>query len=101
MEDGQCVEELVVLDWVGRARVLLNFLKRRGFKSLLLAVDDLWLYNFHLQEYDGTVLMIFETIDFIEQKQWELVGLEEAKEKVEASVEVIQQYNPHSNRVYL
>ena len=90
MEDGQCVEEAVVLDWVGKARILLNFLKRRGFKSLLLAVDDLWLYSFHLQEYDGTVLVVFETIDFTEQKQWELVGLEEAKEKVGASVDVIQ-----------
>ena len=39
---------------------------------------------------DGTVLVVFETIDFIEQKQWELVGLEEAKEKAETSVEVTQ-----------
>ena len=66
MENGECVEEIIVLDWVGKARILLNFIKRRGFKSLLSAVDDLWLYNFHLQEYDGTVLVVFETIDFIE-----------------------------------
>ena len=46
-------------------RVLLNFVRRRGVKTLFLAVDDLWLYNFHSQEYDGTVEIVFETIDFI------------------------------------
>ena len=26
VEDGQCVKEIVVLDWVGKVRILLNFL---------------------------------------------------------------------------
>ena len=29
------------------------------------------------------------------------MGLEEAKEKVETSIDVLQKYNPHSNQVYL
>ena len=65
MENGECVEESSILDWGGKARIFTNFIKRRGLKSLFLAMDDLWLYNFHLQEYDGTVLVVFETIDFI------------------------------------
>ena len=65
MEDGECEVESATLDWVGKMRVLLNFIKRRGVKTLFLAVDDLWLYNFHSKQYDGTVEIIFETIDFI------------------------------------
>ena len=37
---------------------------------MFLAIDDLWLYNYHNHQYDGTTLVIFETIQFIEQKQW-------------------------------
>ena len=48
----------MILDWAGKARIFANFIKRRGLKSLFLAMDDLWLYNFHLQEYDGTVLVV-------------------------------------------
>ena len=58
------------LKWISKTRTLLNFIKRRGVKTLFLAVDDLWLYNFHSQQYDGTVEIVFETIDFIEEKQW-------------------------------
>ena len=65
MEDGECVVESTALDWVGKMRVLLNFIKRRGVKALFLAVDDLWLYNFHSKQYDETVEIVFETIDFI------------------------------------
>ena len=46
---------------------------------MLLAMDDLWLYNYHKMHYDGTALTIFETIAFVEEKQWEIVGLNEAK----------------------
>ena len=59
MEDGECEVESATLDWVGKVRVLLNFIKRRGVKTLFLAVDDLWLYNFHSQQYDGTVELVF------------------------------------------
>ena len=57
--------ESAKLDWIRKIRVLLNFLKRRGVKTLFLAVDDLWLYNFYSKQYDGTVEIVFETIDFI------------------------------------
>ena len=70
MENGECVTESNTLKWISKTRTLLNFIKRRGVKTLFLAVDDLWLYNFHSQQYDGTVEIVFETIDFIEEKQW-------------------------------
>ena len=70
MENGKCVVESNTLTWISKMRVPPNFIKRRGVKALFLAVDDLWLYNFHSQDYDGTVEIVFETIDFIEEKQW-------------------------------
>ena len=46
-------------------------------------VDDLWLYQYHKQEYNGIVKVVFRTISFMEQRQWEIIGLdgkiEEAK----------------------
>ena len=99
--NGECVVKNKVLNYAGKIRVFLNFMKRRGFKALFLAVDDLWLYNFHVMEYDGTVKVVFETIAFIEERQWEVVGLEEERELVEESVKVAQFYNPYSNTVYM
>ena len=85
-DKGQCVVESRALDICARARPLLNFIKRRGVKSLLLAVDDLWLYNYHRNQYDGTALVVFETIQFIQEQQYEVVGLDDAKEEIETSV---------------
>ena len=68
---------------------------------MFLALDDLWLYNYHRVHYDGTALTIFETIQLIEEKRWEVVGLEETKEKVETSIRDATRYNPFSNRRYM
>ena len=84
-----------------KARVFLNFMKRRGLKTLFVALDDLWLYNFHKVEYDGSVEVVFKTIKFIEDKQWEIVGLEEEREKVEHCIAEVPRYNPFSNPTYL
>ena len=46
-------------------------------------------------------LTIFETIRYIEEKQWQLVGLEEERETVENSIRQTAQYNPYSNPTYL
>ena len=66
---------------------IFNYFKRRGIKSFCLALDDLWLYNYHKNHYDGTARTIFETIRYVEEKQWQLVGLEEQREAVENSIE--------------
>ena len=100
-DKGQCVVESRALDICARARPLLNFIKRRGVKSLLLAVDDLWLYNYHRNQYDGTAMTVFETIQFVEEQQYEVVGLEGAKEEIETSIEQVDRYNVQSNPTYL
>ena len=86
---------------VVKIRPFLNFVKRRGLKAMFLALDDLWLYNYHGHQYDGTTLTIFETIQFVEEKQWEVTGLEDAKETVETSIEQLNLYNRQSNPTYM
>ena len=44
---------------------------------LFLGVDDFWLYEYHIKKYDGVMKIIFETISFIEEKQWEMVGVKD------------------------
>ena len=46
-ENGQCHEESEVLKILGILKSILNYFKRRGIKSFCLALDDLWLYNYH------------------------------------------------------
>ena len=41
-----------------------------------MVVDDLWLYQYHLIKYDGILRDVFLTISFIEEKQWEIMGLD-------------------------
>ena len=67
---GHCVIKGDTLDLITKIRPFLNFIKRKGMKSLFLAVDDLWLYEYHKQEYDGSTKVVLSTIRFIEQKQW-------------------------------
>ena len=69
-EKGECVLEESGANLLVRIKGVLNFFKRRGIKSMFLAVDDIWLYNYHQMQYDGTVKVIFETIQFMEEKQW-------------------------------
>ena len=61
-------------------------MRRKKIKSLFLALDDLWLYNYHQQHYDGTIYDVFETIRFIEEKQWELAELETVRDEIESSI---------------
>ena len=75
--------------------------EKEGLKSLLFAIDSLWLYNFHQQEFDGTTRTVLETISFFEEKKWQIVRLEEIKEDLETSVERLADYNPNSNPTYL
>ena len=61
-QNGECVLKNEVLSLLEKVRPFLNFIKRRGLKAMFLAIDDLWLYNYHSHQYDGTALTIFETI---------------------------------------
>ena len=76
---GNCVMKSGSLELVTKIRPFINFIRRKGFKAMFAAVDDIWLYNYHKREYDGTVQNVFETIRFVEEKQWDMVGLEETK----------------------
>ena len=69
-ERGSCVLNDDKLDLITKIRPFLNFIRRKGIKSMFLAVDDLWLYEYHKQEYDGSTKTVLSTIRFIEQKQW-------------------------------
>ena len=47
--EGNCV---LKSEWVNiglKIHTLANLIRRRGMKSLLFAIDNLWLYNFHQQ----------------------------------------------------
>ena len=70
-------------------------------KSLLFVLDNLWLYNFHQQEFDGTTRSVLETISFFEEKKWEIVRLSEIKEDLETSIQRLSDYHPNSNPTYL
>ena len=84
--DGNCVLKSDWLTLALKIHLVTNFIRRRGMKSLLFAIDNLWLYNFHQQEFDGTTLSVLETISFFEEKKWEIVRLEEIKEHLETSI---------------
>ena len=68
---------------------------------IFFAIDDLWLYQYHKQEYDGIVVEVFYTISFIEEKQWEIIGLGDFINQVEDGIEDIPKYNAFSNQKYL
>ena len=89
------------LEIVNKARPFLNFVRRKGIKSFFVAVDDIWLYNYHIKEYDGIVKVVFETISFVEEKQWQFAGLEETQDQVENSIEEEKFYHAFSNPTYI
>ena len=89
------------LDIISRVRPFLVLLRGSGIKTFLFVLSDLRLYEYHRQKYDGMAQQVFVVARFIEDKQWEIVGLLEVKEKLESSIEVARQYYPLSNPTYL
>ena len=69
-EKGECEVENKGLSIFTDIRPILNLIRRRGLKWMFMVVDDLWLYQYHKQDYDGIVKVVFKTISFIEEKQW-------------------------------
>ena len=43
----------------------------------MMLLNDIWLYNYHKIEYQGIVKEAFKTIQFIEEKKWQFIGMEE------------------------
>ena len=70
-------------------------------KMLFMVVDDLWLYEYHQKEYDGTLKTVFNTISLFEEKQWEIMGLKPVLDKVKSTIEEIEKYNEDSNEKYM
>ena len=66
-----------------------------------MVVDDLWLYQYHQREYDGVIRTVFETISLVEEKQWEIVGLQPYAEELKGQLEDLPKYNPHSNEKFM
>ena len=64
-------------------------------------VDDLWLYQYHKIKYKGIVKDVFKTISFVEEKQWEIIGLSDMLESIEEEIEVMPKYNTFSNKAYM
>ena len=96
-EKGECVIENRGLSIFTDIRPLLNLLRRRGLKWIFMVVDDLWLYQYHEREYDGIVADVFRTISFVEQRQWEVIGLGGVLEEASEQVEDMPKYNAYSN----
>ena len=100
-ESGECVIASQSLSIFIGIRPFLNVVKKRGHRWMFMVIDDLWLYQYHQQEYEGIVRDIFSTIAFIEEKQWEVVGLQKYLEEMKAKMKEIKKYNPHSNKKYM
>ena len=66
-----------------------------------MVIDDLWLYQYHQKEYEGIIRDIFTTIAFVEEKQWEIVGLSQYLDEMKAEIKEISQYNADSNKRYM
>ena len=62
---------------ITQARFFFGLVRRGGLKYCFLVLDDLWLYEYQEKEYKGILKRIFETIRFVEEKQWELFMLNE------------------------
>ena len=83
------------------AKPLVNLVKKKGMKNIFFALDDLWLYQYHEQEYDGVVKDVFQLISLTQERQWEIIGLGEYLFAVEDSIEDTPKYNAYSNQRYL
>ena len=102
MDDtGDCVLESAALAVASKTKPVLNAVKGKAFKPLFLALADLRMYAYHIKKYDGTTKQIINTIRFVEDKQWEVLGLTEVKEGIENSLELAKQYYPLANPTYL
>ena len=44
---------------------------------------------------------MFETISLVEEKQWEIVGLQPYAEDIKAKLKDLPKYNPHSNEKFM
>ena len=82
-------------------RPFLNLIRKRGFKWAFMVVDDLWLYQYHKRDYDGIVKNVFITISFIEERQWESIGLDAVLNNVSGAIEDMPKYDKESNEKYV
>ena len=64
-----------------KVRPILILLRGSGIKAFLFVLSDLRLYEYHKQKYDGLAKEMFVVARFIEDKQWEIVGLLKVKEE--------------------
>ena len=96
-QNGKCAIQSQGLSIFVSIRPLLNVLKKRGNRWIFMMLDDLWLYQYHQKQYEGIIKEMFITIAFIEEKQWEVVGLNQYLDELKAKIEDIPRYNPHSN----
>ena len=99
--NGECVVASRSLFLFVSVRPFLNVVKKRGHRWMFMAIDDLWLYQYHQQEYGGIIKDVFTTIAFVEEKQWEIAGLQQYLDRMKAGIKDISKYNPDSNKRYM
>ena len=99
--DGKCIIENQSLSIFKDIRPFLTIFRKRGYKWVFMVVDDLWLYQYHQKEYDGIIRDVFKTIAFIEEKQWEIVGLEEYLSRMKDNIKELPRFNAYSNLRYM
>lgn len=78
LSDGQCraSDQFKIL---ATCLSLLNTLKITGVQSLYLFVDRIELYNYHPNNYTGTLQSVFYFVDYIKQYFWVVISLESVK----------------------
>ena len=99
--NGECVIENPNLSIFVSVRPFLNVLKKRGHRWVFMVIDELWLYQYHQKEYEAISRDVFATIAFMEEKQWEIVGLSQYLDEMKAEIKEISQYNADSNKRYM
>ena len=92
-EGGDCVMNDDPLTILSKIRPFIVLLRSSGIKTFLFILADLRLYEYHQKKYDGMAKQVFVVARFLEDKQWEIVGLLDVKEELESSIEVTRQYH--------
>lgn len=101
LSDGGCTLENVYVKVATYARPYVSILRRNWMAPFYMVLEEIWLYNYHKQDYNGTIEDIFETIRMIEDKKWALepfVHLLPIKEKIQSG---LPNYDDYSNEKFL
>lgn len=101
MEDNECVIESKIIEIAIFINTFISSLRIRKIKSLLFAVDNFWLYEYHKENYTWLTNNIFGTIRFIESKKSQIIDPEDLPFIEDSIVPTFPNYYPYSNEKYI